>query len=171
MQVGLRHFDEIAEGAAESDLQVLDARARALGVFHFGDHLLAGSADVPQLVDFLVETVAHESAVARQRRRLVGDRLVDPLPQVRQVVELAGEAAAAAAPGNRSAAARASAPRPAIARAQSGRAGPPSTGRCGRSIAPDPGSTSASRAPCRAPSSSPPALRRHRDDRGSARAP
>ena len=70
---------------------------RALGVFHLGDHLLAGSADAPQFVDFRVEAVAHETAVARQRRRLVGDRLIDPLPQVRQVVELADQAASSGA--------------------------------------------------------------------------
>ena len=105
MQVRLRDLDVVAEDAIEADLQRLDAGARALAVFHLGDDLLARAADVPQVVDFRVEAVAHEAAVARQRRRLVGDRLIDPLRAGPADRRARRSGCAAAAPGTRSAAA------------------------------------------------------------------
>ena len=74
VQVRLGDLDVVAEHAVEADLQRVDAGARALALFHLGDHLLARSADVPQVVELRVDAVANHAAVAGQRARLVDQR-------------------------------------------------------------------------------------------------
>ena len=56
-----------------------------------GDDLLAGTADRLQLVELRVDAVARESAVARERRRLVDKRSLDGVADVGQIVELGHE--------------------------------------------------------------------------------
>ena len=62
-------------------------------VFHLRDDLLARSADSAQLVELRVDAVAHEAAVPRQGRHLVGERRLDGVADVDQIVELAFERA------------------------------------------------------------------------------
>ena len=124
VEVRLRHLDVVAEHAIEADLQRGDAGARALLLLHLGDDLLARAADVAQLVELGVDAVAHEPAVARQRRRLVLDGRFDPAADVGQVVELAARGCGPAAPRHRRAAARPAAPRPATARRAARSRGP-----------------------------------------------
>ena len=66
VEVRLRDLDVVAEDAVEADLERRDAGARPLALLHLGDDLLAGSADVPQLVELRVHAVANHAAVARQ---------------------------------------------------------------------------------------------------------
>ncbi len=87
VQVRLRDLDVVAEHAVEPDFERVDAGARPLPLFHLGDHLLARSADVPQVVELGVDAVANHAAVAGQRAGLVDQRLLDGGPQHRHVVE------------------------------------------------------------------------------------
>ena len=104
MQVRFRDLDVVAKHAIEAHLERLDSGARPLLFLELGDDLLARPRNVPELVDLFVHAVADESAVSRQRRRLVVDRLFDPLADVGQVVQLAGQADRRAAPDTRRAA-------------------------------------------------------------------
>ena len=61
-------------------------------LFELRDHLLAGAGDVSELVELFVDAITDEPAIARQRRRFVLNRLLDPLTNICQVVELAGKA-------------------------------------------------------------------------------
>ena len=58
----------------------MPVRARSR-FFHLGDDLLARAADRPQLVELGIDAVAREAAVARERRRVVDERRLDPLPR------------------------------------------------------------------------------------------
>ena len=92
VQVGLRDLDVVAEHPVEADLQRADAGPLAFRRFHVGDDLPARSADRPQLVDLGIQAVLREAAFARQRRRVVGQRALDALPHVGQVVQLGAQA-------------------------------------------------------------------------------
>ena len=93
MQVRLRNLDVVAEHAVEADLERVDPGARALALFHLGDHLPSRAADRLQLVELRVHAVARKAAVARERPRLVDERPFDDIPHVREVVELRQQAA------------------------------------------------------------------------------
>ena len=90
-QVRLRHLDVVAEDAVVADLERRDAGSRALALFHLRDHLLARTADRPQLVELPIDAVAREAAVAREHRRVFGQRRFNRAADVREVVELGDE--------------------------------------------------------------------------------
>ena len=65
----------------------------ALAFFELGDHLLARSADAPQVVELGVEAVANVAAVAHERAGLFDEAAVDVVAHVDQIVERADERA------------------------------------------------------------------------------
>ena len=93
VQIRLGDLDVVAEDAVVADLQVGDAGARALAFLHFGDVLLAASADGAQIVDLGVEAVAREAAVAGEHRWIINQRRLDLVAHIGQVVELGGQRA------------------------------------------------------------------------------
>ena len=92
VQIRLRDFYVIAEDPIEANLERRDAGARALGLLHLGDHLLAGAAYVTQLVELAIDAVANHAAVASKGRRFVHEHRVEPRSQLGQIVELRREA-------------------------------------------------------------------------------
>ncbi len=54
--------------------------------------LFVRPADAPQVVELRVDAVADEAAVTRDRRRLVDERAVHLVAEVREIVELGDEA-------------------------------------------------------------------------------
>ena len=75
MRVG--DFEVVAEDLVEADLQVGDARP--LGFFGLvaGDPLLAAAGQLAKRVEFGVEAVADEAAVAADQRAIVVQRRVE----------------------------------------------------------------------------------------------
>ena len=97
VQVRFRDLDVVAEDRLKrtfSDAMPVRVAARR---FHFlGDHLFTGAADVPQVVDCPCRTYRLRSSRTRLRARAPAARRRwrnRSIREVRQVVELAGEAA------------------------------------------------------------------------------
>ncbi len=76
VQVRFRDLDVVAEDAVVPDLERRDARAHALALLEFGDHLLAGAADVGAAASSSGSRPSRMKPPSRAERR----RLVDDVP-------------------------------------------------------------------------------------------
>src|SRR6185503_7682827 len=91
-QVRFRNLDVVPEDAVVADFQRVDPGAAPLRLLHLGDAALAGAADVPELVELGIDTVANRAAVAGERRRLVQERRFEIAAQICQIVETSSQA-------------------------------------------------------------------------------
>ena len=64
MQIRTGDLDVVPEHAVVPPLQRADAGARPLALFELGNHLLARSADPPEMVQFGVQAVTNEAPIA-----------------------------------------------------------------------------------------------------------
>ena len=87
VQIGRRHLDVVAEDPVEADLQGRDPGPLPLRRLHGCNRVPGIPADGAQLVQLVVEAVPDRPAVARERRRVVGQRRGDPVVDVTQLVE------------------------------------------------------------------------------------
>src|SRR5581483_1432648 len=71
VQVRLGNFDVIAENIVEANLQRLDAGSTPLTRLNLGDILPSVAAQVPELVQFGMKSVANGAAISQVDGRLV----------------------------------------------------------------------------------------------------
>src|SRR5260370_24187336 len=87
MQVGFRDFNVVAKDLIEANLQRTDARAFALALLHGGDDLFAVLAEVAKFIELIMVTAADHAGIGGQGRRLVGDGALEPIADVRELVD------------------------------------------------------------------------------------
>ena len=89
MQVGLGNFDIKPENLVIANLQRADSGALAFPVFHGGDRLAAGLAEIAQAIEFGIEAPADHPGIGGERGRIFGDGLFEALLQAGEFVDFA----------------------------------------------------------------------------------
>ena len=83
----VRHLDAVAEDAVELHLQGLDARTLPLPLLKLRKPLLAVQLRLHVAVRLRVVALADDAAIAARYRRILHDRLVDPLVELLHLVD------------------------------------------------------------------------------------
>src|SRR5207248_10500683 len=87
MQVGPGDLDVIAEDGVELHFERLDADPLAFPLFDVRDVALAVVAEIAQLIEFLIDSIANDAAISEAQRRLGDDGALDLRTQIREFVE------------------------------------------------------------------------------------
>ena len=90
-EVGLRHFDEVAEDGGEPNFQRRDAGALDFLLFELGNPILAAARRGAEFVEIGVETVADEATFLQGERGFVHDTAGNQLDERGEFGELGGE--------------------------------------------------------------------------------
>src|SRR5580693_588049 len=89
MQVGLRDFEIISKNGVELDLERVDSGALSLSLLNLRQKLFAVTAQLPEVVEFLIYAALNRATVDERNRRLGNNCPVDSLPQIAQFIERA----------------------------------------------------------------------------------